>query len=248
MHALLNKVKGKDINVLPLTESNGLNNQLWTVAGVPVGDNQFWIYQDPSSRISYYDNLMSIEIEKFSLCHDQVQVFDNPKHLFLTREGYAPGDYGVCLFGCMMQAYDFSGNPDDYRDGFGAFNVLDFRTGMVFDIISNGHKTWIIYERLLMPGLVSKEDAFTKVTPINRTTHPGEILHCAVLYNRNEDMAEYYINYDLVYKVENIPLKVDSLQTGFGIITLHDIEGGKSRSCRGQGGSGLWGAFRVISY
>jgi len=191
---------------------------------------------------------MSLEIDEFSLCHNNVQMFDNPKHLYLTKESTTPGESGNCMFAAMMQPYGFTGDKDDYRDGFCAFNVLDFKTGMVFDIISNGYHIWIIYERLLIPGLVPEQDAFTKVIEIDRPVHPGEVLQCAVIYNQVDDTAEYFVNYEPVYKAESVPVKIESLQTGFGIITLHDIVEGKSDSCRGQGVSGLWGAFRSIRY
>jgi hypothetical protein len=147
-----------------------------------------------------------------------------------------------------MKSQIHNGNPDDYRDGFGSLNLLDFNTGMVFDIASNGEKLWIIYERLLIPGIISEKQALTEVIPLARTTHPDELLNCAIVFDQDAGRARYYVDLEMVFESPQIPVDVEILQGGFGFIILHKIEGGKSTSCRGQGGQGLWGDFSVYSY
>jgi len=146
-----------------------------------------------------------------------------------------------------MKAKLHNGNFDDYRDGFGAFNVLDFGTGMVFDIITNGTNSWVIYEKLFIPGVTAPEESFTKVIPINYQIPADEALKCLLIYDSTDDKAEYYIGDQLVYKAQEIPAKIKSLQTGFGIITLHPIENGKSVSCKGQGMDGTWSDFKYYA-
>lgn len=248
MHEFLREIHGKDFSHLPPVKSGNFNHHLWTPAGVPLGGEDFWMYQDKNAEISYPGEMMHVDINRFSLSHDQVQMFDNPKHLYLTKDSYKPGESARLAFSCLMRSNIHNGDIDDYRDGFGAFNVLDFNSGMVFDIISNGEKLWVIYERLLIPGLVSEKDAFTDVIPIDRRTHPDEILHCAVIYDQAALRAKYYIDFDLVHESPQVPVEVNMLQTGFGFITLHEIENGKSISCRQQGGRGLWGDFRVYTF
>jgi hypothetical protein len=244
---LIELLKGTTPTSIRVVQLGQLNAYCWQLAGVPLGDGKYWMYQDRNAWIKLIEDGIEIEIQKFSNSHDQVQIFDNPKHLYLTTDGYEPGPGGLVGFACTMKAAITNGNLEDYRDGFCAFNALDFGSGMVFDIVSNGHKIWAIYERLLIPGLTSSEQAFTNVIPIDRLTSAEETLHCAIIYDRNNDIAEYYIAGEMIGRAENIPVKVDKLQTGFGIITLHPIENGKSVSCRGQGGRGVWGGFEVFS-
>lgn len=248
MHEFLREIQGKEYSNLPLVKSDNFNEDRWTLAGVPLGGGNFWMYRDRNAEITYHGEMMNVDIGKFSLSHNQVQIFDNPKHLYLTKESYKPGESGKLAFSCRMRSRIHNGDNDDYRDGFGSFNVLDFNSGMVFDIISNGEKLWVIYERLLIPGHIGEADAFTEVVPVNRPTHPDELLHCAVAYDRESRIAKYYIDFDLVYESPQIPVDIEMLQSGFGFITLHPITDGKSRSCREQGGSGLWGDFKVYSY
>jgi|WetSurMetagenome_2_1015567.scaffolds.fasta_scaffold45223_3 hypothetical protein len=232
---------------LPLAQSGNLNSDIWQLAGIPLGDGNFWIYQDKNARILLDNNAINIDIARFSASHDAVQIFDNPKQLYLTKQEYSPGHHGIIGFSCRMQTELLNGNPQDFRDGFGAFNVLDFRTGMVFDIVANGSKAWVIYERLLIPGVTVAEQAFTHVILIDGIKQSGNYLDCSVIYNRNADSTEYYIDGVLVYRAEQIPAKVDCLQAGFGIITLHPIDNGKSVSCKGQGAKGSWSDFAYYS-
>jgi hypothetical protein len=230
---------------IPLVSGGELNASLWQLAGVPMGDDKIWMYQDRNARIKLNGEGMSIDIPLFTSSNDTVQIFDNPKQLYLTKQEYQPGPKGIIGFSCRMSTKLHNGNPNDYRDGFGAFNVLDFRTGMVFDIVTNGVKAWTIYERLYIPGVTSPEEAFTRVIPVDRFKMTNEPLSCSVIYNRNSDSTEYYIDGILVNRAEKVPAKVDYLQTGFGIITLHPIENGKSVSCRGQGAGGAWSDFAL---
>lgn len=248
MHEYLQEIDGREFSQLPLIKSGEFNQSLWTPAGVPLGGDNFWMYQDKNAEISYHGEMINVDISRFSLSHDQVQIFDNPKHLYLTKAGYKPGESGRLAFSCLMKSRIHDGDINDYRDGFGSFNVLDFNSGMVFDIVSNGEKLWVIYERLLIPGLIGENEAYTNVIPIDRPTHPDELLNCAVVYDKHSRTAQYYIDFDLVYESPRAPVDVEVLQGGFGFITLHPIIDGKSVSCRKQGGRGLWGDFRVSAY
>jgi len=231
---------------IAMTDKGGLNGENWQVAGVPLGDGKFRLYQDQNCKLKFGENSIEIDIPQFSTSHNQVQIFDNPKQLFLTRGTHRPGSAGIVAFGCRLQGEIIKGDPNDYRDGFCAFNVLDFGTGMVFDMVTNGHNIWVIYERLLIPGLTGEKEAFTQVIPIDRRTNPHDFLNCVIAYNRANDEAYYYVDGQSVFTAQNIPVKIDSLVTGFGIITLHPIQNGTSTSCKGQGGKGTWSDFRVF--
>jgi len=240
--SLFDNIKQR-FEAIPLTDNGRLNDINWTIAAVPLGNGNFWMYQDKNASVNYHDNSLNLIIDKFSSSHDHVQIFDNPKQLYLTKSSFKSGSNGLIGFSCKMKTRIINADPNDYREGFGAFNVLDFGSGMVFDIISNGSKLWIIYERLFMPGVTTMDQAFTRVIPINFSVDPELAPNCLIIYDKNSDRAEYYVDDQLAYIAQNIPVKVESFQTGFGFITLLPIESGKSVSCRGQGGHGTWSDF-----
>ncbi len=142
-----------------------------------------------------------------------------------------------------MAAELAGGNPDDYRDGFSAFNVLDFESALVFDIISNGHKVWAIYERLLIPGVTSESEAFTNVIDLEVATAPMCDHECEVEYDAEGAAVRYFVDGAEKLKITGVPARANRLTCGFGIITLHPIESGMSVSCRGQGLKASWAAF-----
>ncbi len=230
---------------IDIAHGNKLNDKSWHIAGIPLGDGKHFMYEDTNAQIALGDNDITIDIPKFSHAHDQVQIFDNPKQLYLTKDGYRPGTEGVVAFSCKMKASIRGGNLNDFRDGFCAFNVLDFSTGMVFDIVSNGTQIWAIYERLFIPGLVEEKQAFTKVVNIDYPTSPADFLDCLIVYNQKNNHAGFFIGDKLIYEAINIPVKIENLFVGFGLITLHPIIEGKSVSCKGQGGTGTWRDFAV---
>jgi len=230
---------------LQLTDRKALNSNLWQVAGIPLGNGRFWRYEDKNAVLDIGDDGVTIDIPRFSLSHDQVQIFDNPKYLVLTKSAFPPNERGVVAFSCRMKAEIKGGDPQDYRDGFAAFNVLDFNSAMVFDIISNGHRRWVIYERLLVPGMTTPEQAFTEVIPIEQPLGPNDEFECTIVYDRLRNSAKYYIDETLVHTANDVPVAIETLQTGFGLITLHPIANGKSTSCRGQGATGHWREFKV---
>ncbi len=238
-------LQGMNSEPLQLADGKGLNSALWQVAGIPLGNDRFWLYDDKNAVLAIENDGVTIDIPRFSLSHDQVQIFDNPKYLILTKSSFSPNERGVIAFSCRMKAKISGGDPQDHRDGFAAFNVLDFNSAMVFDIISNGYRLWVIYERLLVPGMTTPEQAFTEVIPIERPLRPDAELDCTIIYDRRRNSAKYYIDGTLVHAVDDVPVAIEELQTGFGLITLQPIAGGKSTSCRGQGGRGHWREFKI---
>lgn len=223
--------------------TDSLSDAHWQVAGVPLGDGNFWMYRDANAQIGCGGNRCTISIPRFSLSHDAVQIFDNPKHLYLSTHAW-PTAGGPLTFATTMAA-SVSGDADDYREGFASVNVLDFATGMVFDIAANGKHIWAIYERLLMPGVTTEEEAFTEVVDLGVDTAPDREHEVALRVDAATRSVDYLIDGEVKLTRENMPVVPESLVTGFGILTLRPIEDGKSVSCHGQGATGTWGPFAV---
>jgi hypothetical protein len=215
----------------------------WQVAGVPLGDGSFWMYQDQNAQVSCAGNRCSISIPQFSLSHNEVQMFDNPKHLYLSTHGW-PTAGGPLTFSTTMAA-NMTGDAGDYRDGFASVNVLDFATGMVFDIIASGRRVWAIYERLQIPGVTTPDQAFTEVVDLGIDTARDREHEVSVVVDTSASSVDYLVDGEHRLTRENLPAIPELLLTGFGIITLRPIENGRSVSCHGQGGTGKWGPFAV---
>jgi hypothetical protein len=224
--------------------SDQLDAEKWQIGAVPLGDDEFWQYQDSNARVRCGQGRCEVEIPQFSLSHDQVQIFDNPKYLLMSADSWSTMN-GVAVFRTTL-AGRVTGDPDDYRDGFACFNVMDFATGMIFDIVTNGQHLWAIYERLLIPGQTTPEEAFTEVIRLDVGTEPLREHVVQVTYDRAGHRVHYAVDGRTCYIQYDVPV-VQRLVTGFGLITLRPIADGQSTSCHGQGGTCRIGPIYVTS-
>jgi len=211
-----------------------LDAERWQVGAIPLGDGEYWHYRDDNAKVECGGGHCRIEIPRFSMHHDQVQILDNPKYLYMATYSW-PTSYGVAVFKTRL-AGQVTGDPDDYRDGFASFNVLDLNTGMVFDIATNGTHVWAIYERLLIPGVTTPGEAFTEAIDLKVETEPLREHVLQVTYDRAGGRVHYAVDGRERAMRENLPVVVQQLTAGFGLITLQPITDGKSISCKGQGG------------
>ena len=216
----------------------------WTIASFPSGDGQFWRWEEPQAKSKTGDGRLEITVNPYTRFHDQIQIFDNPKHLYLGTQSFPVPEQGAISFSCKMGAKTHNGQPDDFKDGFASFNVLDFTSGLVFDFIATSAKIGIIYERLLMPGLTTPKEAFTEIVEVS-PNEPGQLSACRIDYNFQENRVDYWFNDQKVISRLNLPTKPRNLFMGMGLITLRMIENGRSTSLKGQGGTGLWSDIQV---
>jgi hypothetical protein len=214
----------------------------WTVAEVRNGDQLLWRYQDDNLHVACVDNRCTLDIPVFSSANDQVPIFDNPKALYLSAKHWDVRTQPISFR--TQMACEFNGDPDDYRDGFAAFNVLDFASGTVMDIVSNGHHIWAILEQLDIPGLKTAVPPFIEIVKLEVRTSPLREHTLRIDYNPETHSVCWFVDGHERLR-RTIGMRPDSLSLAFGIITLHPLQDGHSTSIRGQGGKGVWGPFEV---
>ncbi|MBF6166070.1 hypothetical protein IU486_14960 [Streptomyces gardneri] len=223
-----------------------LREDRWRFLEVPLGADQTWRYADPAAHTEVGEGTVSLRIDAFTRSHAEVQILDNPKHLLVSTEAFDL-TAGARTFAVEMAAENIGVTGEDYRDGFAAFNVLDMSSAQVFDLIATGKHAYAIHERLFVPGVVPQEEAFTHVVhaPLAGVDiKPGEFHRYAVTIDRTAGTADWYVDDSPVYTTR-APQLPETVQIGFGIITLHPIEDGRSTSLRGQGLHGSWRNFTV---
>jgi hypothetical protein len=213
----------------------GLDPDKWVPGVIRHGEHVVWSYADPGLATTVRDGVCELAIERFKLCHHSVQMFDNPKALYISLDAW-PVALEPLRFGCNLAA-QFSGDVADYRNGFASFNVLDFATGTVMDIVSNGHQLWAITERLDIPGMESAVAPFTEVIDLAVETAPLTVHAIEVVYDAAAHEVRYSVDGQTRY-TRHIPTSPQCLSLGMGLITLYPLENGLSTSCRGQGGLG----------
>lgn len=221
-----------------------LDPNKWTIAAFPLGDGNFWRWEEPQARVKTGDGKLEITVSPYTRYHDQVQIFDNPKHLILGTQNFPVPEKGIISFSFKMGAITIDGHSNDFRDGFASFNVLDFSSGMVFDFIATSARIGVIYERLLMPGLTTPEEAFTEIVDVG-PNQPGCLSPCRIDYDSKEYKVDYWLNGKKILSHSDLPVQPGNLFMGMGLITLRPIANDQSTSLRGQGGTGLWTDIKI---
>jgi hypothetical protein len=223
-----------------------VRDDLWRFLEVPLGDSQTWSCAEPHAITEVGDGIVSVTIDEFTRFHSDVQILDNPKHLLVSVEEFDL-TAGPRTFAVDMAAENIGVSGQDYRDGFAAFNILDMSSAQVFDLIATNKHAYAIHERLYVPGVVDKDQAFTHIVhaPLaDVRIKQAEFHRYAITIDSGAGTVTWQVDDIPVYTVRSseIPAKI---QIGFGIITLHPIEDGRSVSLRGQGLQGRWRNFTI---
>lgn len=225
-----------------------LNPADWQPLAIPLGGDDVWTCEEPSAAATVRDGIVEIGVERFERSHDAVQILDNPKHLLVSPTPFdIPPDRPV-TFSAQMGAETVGGNPHDFRDGFAAFNVLDMSSGLVLDHAATSARTWAILERLLIPGMVPADEAFTWMVeaPLAVTApQPRHLRTYAVTIDPVARAATWTVDETVVFHAPELPLVPQAVHLGVGLITLHPLDAHGSTSLRDQGMRGLWANLDV---
>ncbi|GEL20632.1 DUF6081 family protein [Pseudonocardia asaccharolytica] len=222
-----------------------LDMSRWCYLQYPPGpDGTAWTCAEPGARTQVDDGTLSIHVERFERAHDQVQIMDNPKHLLLSTESFTVPTGGAATFAMEMAATGINAAPRDYRDGFASMNVLDMASGWVFDACATGDTVFSIYERLPMPG-VGRPFTYVIEHPLaGLEVAPGLAHRYEITLDARRGAAEWRVDGHLVHDVRGVEIPT-RVNVGLGLITLHPVADGRSRSLRGQGLSASFGPISV---
>lgn len=222
-----------------------LDTARWMYLEYPMPEGPAWRCAEPNARETMSEGTFTVEVERFELAHDQVQIIDNPKHLVLTTEVFPVPETGVASFAVDMAATSINGDAHDYRDGFAAFNVLDIETGWVFDVAASSNHVYAIYEMLPVPGAQAAPFTYVANNPVAPLrTDPGQTHRCEVQLDRGNNSARWLVDDALVFAVDGVRVP-SGVRIGLGLFTLHPIVEGASGSLRGQGMSASWSNLSV---
>jgi hypothetical protein len=222
-----------------------LDMSRWQFLEYPPGpDGTSWRCEEPGARTTVGGGKLDIHIERFERANDHMSIMDNPKHLLLSTEAFSVPAGGVATFSMDLAVTSLNASPRDYRDGFASMNVLDMASGWVFDACATSDTIFSIYERLPMPGV---EHPFSYVVehPLSGVTPAPGVPHTyTVTLDAGRGTAEWRVDGTLIYHILGVEIPA-SVNIGLGLLTLHPIVDGKSRSLRGQGLSASFGPISV---
>lgn len=223
--------------------SNQPNPDKWQILQLPMGDGNMWSYGDAEAKVKAENGTMEITVNPFRLKHDQIHMFDDPKHLIVSPQPIEVAERGITRISCEMACESYNGNSDDLLDGMAGLVVADFSQGMVFDWILSATRSGIIYERLPIPGVTPEGGSFTHVvqSPFVALNRPREFHRYEIALNRSQHSCEWLVDGRRFFITYDVPVDVKSVTLGLLICTLKAPEPGVgSISNHGQGATGFW--------
>lgn len=215
----------------------------WTPAGFPDGSGGHWTWAEPAAQISAKDGWLELAVPRFTRRHDQVQIFDNPKHLLACSAPIPVPEKGLVVEVDLSGALH-GGDASEWSNGFASFNLMDFEHGLVLDGLANGARTAVLFERLHIPGMISPDQSFTAIAD-GPASKPGQAHRFRFEVDPGARRLQGFIDGRPVLDWRNVPARINSFTPGFGLITLHPIRDGRSTSLKGQGATGRLGAIRT---
>jgi len=217
----------------------------WVQAGFQTPDG-FWEYREPNALILVQNGRLRVTAVPLTRSHDGVQILDNAKHMYFSRERFAVPDEGEISVETEIRARVLNGAPDDLYDGFVSLNLLDFATGLAIDFFVCNEKYATVYARLPFPGVSiegetpGKPKVFALFKELPLPDGPQQAHRYRITYSKSDDAFSWYVNDQLVNRETDVPVKMDGFICALGLMTEKDIRDGKSASLHGQGLIGEW--------
>ncbi len=217
----------------------------WVLAGFPTPDG-FWEYREPNALVLVQNGKLRVTAVPLTRSNDSVQILDNAKHMYFSRERFAVPEDGEISVETEITARVLNGTPDDLYDGFVSLNLLDFSTGLAIDFFVCNEKFATVYARLPFPGVsldgpdTGKPKVFALFKELPLPGGQQQPHRYKISYSHAEDTLRWYLNDELVNQETGVPVKMDGFLCALGIMTEKDIRDGKSASLHGQGVIGEW--------
>jgi hypothetical protein len=224
----------------------------WMQAGFPTPDG-FWEYREPGALVLVQNGTLRVAAVPLTRSHDGVQILDNAKHMYFSRQRFEVPDEGEISVELDIRAQVVDGTPEDLYDGFVSINLLDFSTGLALDFFVCNEKYATVYARLPFPGVElteagpGKPTAFAIFKELPLPAGPQARHRYNMTYSKANDTVSWYVNGELVNQEVGMPVKMDGFICALGLMTEKDIRNGKSSSLHGQGVVGEWSPLTITT-
>lgn len=226
---------------------------LWMQAGFQTPDG-FWEYREPNAMVLVQNDRLRVAAIPLTRSHDGVQILDNAKHMYFTRERVAVPDDGELSIETEITARIINNVAEDLYDGFVSMNLLDFTTGLAIDFFVCNEKFATVYARLPFPGVTidgadtpGKPKVFAIFKELPLPNGPQQPHRYKITYSKADDAFSWYVNDQLVNRETGVPVKMDGFTCAMGLMTEKEIREGKSVSLHGQGIIGEWSPFVITT-
>lgn len=221
----------------------------WMIGGFAQPDGSFWEYREPQATVLAQPHRLRVLAVPLTRKHDRVQILDNAKHMYFSRQRVAVPEGGALTVELRMAARGYGTTPGDLYDGFVSYNLLDFETGFAIDFFVSNDTIATVYARLPFPGVPVPTTGHTRyfwvVKELDVPTAPGMPHDYRITYDQGADCVRWFVDGALVNEECDVPDRIRGFTLAMGLMTEKDIVDGASTSLHGQGLAGDWSETRV---
>lgn len=223
----------------------------WTIGGFQLPDGTFWAYREPNAVVVAQRHRLKVTAMPLTRSNDRVQILDNAKHMYFTRERVAVPAGGSLTVDVRIAATGFGTAPGDLYDGFVSYNLLDFETGTAIDFFVSNDVIATVYARLPFPGVPAPATGdlryYALFKELDVPTAAGMPHDYRISYDQGANRVRWWVDGEVVNEEANVPDRIGGFSLAMGLMTEKDIAGGKSVSLHGQGLTGEWSETRVTA-
>lgn len=222
-----------------------LNPARWTILQARGPDGTLHAYQDSNATVHTGDGALELTIVPFTRFHDSDPLQNNAKQMYRSAEPIPVPATGSLTVEVDMAVRTYGQVPYDLMDAFATVNLFDLSTGMVLDAAATNDTVYALTERLLIPGVTSKEDHYLHRTVLDVPTGPGASHHYAIRYQPEASLATWYVDGRRLYWA-GVPVPVQAFHLGMALFSARDLARySRAEREHGQGARARWGAWTV---
>ena len=224
----------------------------WVPGSFPMPDGKSWVYQEPDAVVVIQNGELIVTAMPFTRANDQVQFFDNAKHMYWSTRQFEVPAGGSLTIEWEQAARIMGAKEGDLYDGFVSFHLLDLARGVALNFFVGNDVLSTVHAHLPFPGATAPErDAgpkyFCWFDEQTGRVAPGEWHRYAIRVDAAADAVTWSMDGEVLKHAEGVG-ELGPFTLAMGIMTEKDIVPGKgSVSCHGQGAQGRWRNIRAVT-
>jgi hypothetical protein len=222
----------------------------WVPGSFPMPEGGTWIYQEPNASVIVQNGGLIVSALPFTRGHDQVQFFDNAKHMYFSTRTLGAPEGGRLTVEWEQAARIVGARPGDLYDGFVSFHLLDLARGVAVNFFVGNDQFATVHAHLPFPGTTAPARArgpkYFCWFEERGGLEPGAFHAYAICYDRAAGTLEWRQRGETVKRAQDVGT-LGPFTVALGLMTEKDIQPSKgSVSCHGQGAVGKWRNIRAI--
>jgi hypothetical protein len=222
----------------------------WIPGSFPMPGGGSWVYQEPNASVIIQNGGLIVSALPFTRGHDQVQFFDNAKHMYFSTRQFGAPEGGALSVEWEQATRIVGARPGDLYDGFASFHLLDLARGVAVNFFVGSDQFATVHAHLPFPGTTAPQRAkgpkYFCWFEEHGGLEPGAFHTYAIRYDRAASTLTWRHQGEVVKRAEGVG-ELGPFTIALGLMTEKDIQPGKgSVSCHGQGAVGKWRNVRAL--